>query len=205
MRMDVSHNFGDIGKRLATLRADLADKVMARTLNKVAEGAKGKMATAISEEFNVKKGEVTQNLRVGKASFKAGRLFLQAELAAPSGKKGRGFNLIRFVSGPRIKGGWGKRQLKFKIKRTGGTVTIPGAFIGSQGRTVFIRTGEAKSKAKKGFHEGKKREPIKGLSTVDFPQMFNTRRVNGKVIAYIKDRLPIVMQQELNNVLRQQR
>ena len=189
MRLDVSHTFADIGKRLERIKADISEKVIARTLNKVVDGARGQMSSAIADEFMIKKGDAAKALQVSKATFKASRFYMQATLSAPSGGKRKGFNLIRFVQGKRIVGGWGKPQLKFKIKRAGPAVNVKGAFIGNQGRTVFIR-------------KGKERQPIKALATIDVPQMFNTKRVNARVVKYINERLPIVMQQEIANVLR---
>ena len=184
MRVDVRNGWADLGKQIDALSDTVRNKVVPRTLNKVVEGARGRMATEISAEFMITKREANENLVVRKATFKAGRFFMQAVLASPSGKRGRGFNLIRFVRGKRIVGGWNKAPLKFKIKRAGGTVSINGAFIGNQGRTVFRRVGN-------------KRLPIESVSTIDVPQMFNTRKVSAKVVAYINERVPVVFAQEL--------
>lgn len=189
MRMDVRHNFGDIAKRLGQLADDVRDKALARTLNKVTEGARGRMATEIAAEFMITKREANDNLRTDRATQKASKFYLEARLYAPGRKKGRGFNLARFIRGQRIKGGPGRRQLKFKIKRPGGTVTVNDAFIGNDGRTVFVRTGKG-------------RLPIKAVVTVDTPQMFNTKRVNQRVREYIAQRLPIVLEQEIKFVTR---
>lgn len=162
---------------------------MSRTLNKVAAGALGKMSSAISEDYMITKKQASEKLRITKATATAGRFYMQATLYSPTNGKRKGFNLIRFISGRRVIGGKGKPQLKFKIKRGGGTVSIPGAFIGNAGRTVFIRTGKG-------------RQPIKAVTTIDVPQMFNSRKVNNRVVEYIRERLPIVAQQEINNVLR---
>ena len=189
MRVDVRHNFGDVAKRLGQLADDVRDKALARTLNKVTEGARGRMATEIAAEFMITKREANDNLRTDRATFKAGKFYLEARLYSPSNGKRRGFNLIRFVRGRRVKGGKGSPELKFKIRRSGGTVTVKGAFIGNQGRTVFQRVGS-------------KRLPIKGLATIDVPQMFNTKRVNQRVREYIAQRLSIVLEQEIKFVTR---
>ncbi|MCL5459996.1 hypothetical protein M3M33_15265, partial [Loigolactobacillus coryniformis] len=81
-----------------------------------------------------------------------------------------------------------KAALKFKIKRAGGTVSINGAFIGNQGRTVFRRVGN-------------KRLPIEGVSTIDVPQMFNTRRINAAVVAAMRAKFPAIFQRELTFAL----
>lgn len=192
MRIEVQHNFGDLAKRLDEVREDLRNKAIPRALNKVVEGAKGRMATEVSAEYKITKREVNENLRTESASAKAGKFFMSARLYAPSRKKGRGFNMIRFVVGAKIKGGWGKRQLKIQVKRSGGKQQITGAFIGNHGRTVFVRVGKG-------------RIPIEAKTTVDVPQMFNTKRVNKRVRDYINQRMPIVLQQEINFVTRKRK
>ena len=57
-----------------------------------------------------------------------------------------------------------------KILKSGPRKVITGAFIGNKGRTVFTRV------------QGAGRLPIKAVETVDIPQMFNTRRINAKVV-----------------------
>ena len=191
MRIDVRHNFGDIAKRLQKLQNDLREKVIVQTLNAVAKEAQGRMATEIASEFNIKRSEAMEGLRVDKASVKGGSSFMTARLYAPGRKKGRGFNLIRFVE-KKVTFAEAKRrgkagtlqQLRVKIKRSGGLKAIPGAFIGNNGRTVFIRTGKA-------------RLPIKALTTIDVAQMFNTRRVNDKVVAFIKARVSYTLRDKI--------
>ena len=192
MRGEVQNGWGNIGKRLDELSDALRNKILPRTLNKVTgfKGARGRMATEVSAEYVISKREVNEQLRVDQATSRAGDRFMQARLYVAQRKGGRGFNLIRFVKGRRVVGGKGKPQLKFQIKRGGPVKSIPGAFIGNQGRTVFIR-------------EGKKRTPIKGITTIGIPQMFNTKRVNARVVAYIRERMPIVLEQEIKFATRQ--
>lgn len=189
MRFDVRHNFGDVAKRLGQLRDDLQEKAIARSLNRIVDRSRTEMGREIAAEFNITKREVNDNLTVSKASPKPGRLFLTATLASPSRKKGRGFNLIRFVSGRRVVGGKGAPQLKLKIKRSGGLKSVRWAFIGNQGRTVFIR-------------QGNKRLPIKALTTIDVPQMFNTKRINAKVLDMIRRELPIELERNIKFITR---
>ena len=46
------------------------------------------------------------------------------------------------------------------------------------------------------IREGRARLPIKALQTIDVPSMFNTRRINAKVIAFIKAKLPTIFDNE---------
>lgn len=196
MRVDVRNGWADLGKQIDALSDTVRNKVVPRTLNKVVEGARGQMATTISATYNITKREANQNLRTDKASAKAGKFFMEARVYAPSRKKGRGFNVVRFIQGRRIVGGRGKAQLRLQIIRGKGTM-IKGAFLANDGKTVFVRTGEGKREMTKGRYAGKMREPIEAKTTVDIPQMFNARRVTREVIAYMNRRAPVVFVQEL--------
>ena len=76
------------------------------------------------------------------------------------------------------------KQLKtFKIKKNGPRKLIPGSFLINDGRTVMIRVGKA-------------RLPIKALQTIDVPSMFNTKRINAKVLRFIEDKFPELFKNE---------
>lgn len=191
MQIDIRHNFGDIAKKLTRLSDDLQKKVIPKVLNKLASDAKRDMATEIARNFNVTRGEVSDALRIDKATAKAGRFEMTARLYVPARAKGRGFNLIRFVEKKvtfaealRRKKGGTLAQLRVKIKRSGGMKVIPKAFIGNNGRTVFARVG-------------KSRLPIKALTTIDTAQMFMTRRVHQVVVDKIKANAGYVLRDEM--------
>jgi hypothetical protein len=127
--------------------------------------------------------KVGEALRVNKARAVSGRLHLEASLESPS-KRGRSLNLINFMersvsmAQARKRGKAGTlNQLFVQIKKAGGKKALGSAFIGNKGRTVFVRTGKA-------------RLPIKALQTIDVAGMFNTKRVNAKVLAMIEAKLP---------------
>ena len=73
--------------------------------------------------------------------------------------------------------------MQFKIKRVGGKKVITGAFVGNNGRTVFIRTTD-------------NRLPIKALQTIDVGQMFNTKRINAVVVRTLREKFPEVFERE---------
>lgn len=187
MQIKIASNFPDIAKRLATLHSDVRTKALASAVNKTIEQAKTQMVREITSEFNVQASYVRDRLSIKRATFKAGEFGIEATLLG-GGK--RSANLIRFIekfvtlaqSRKRAKAG-DMAQLRFKIRKSGGKQVIKGAFIGNQGRTVFIRTTD-------------KRFPIKALSTVDVPAMFNTRRINSKVVAAMRDKFPVIFQRE---------
>jgi len=182
MQISIKTNFPEVQRAMDTLQRDIAGKAMASAINKSIALAKTQMTREIPAEFNVKAGYVRDRLRIRKASAGRGRVVLSAELSA-SNRRGRGANIIAFVSAlqamSRAKGG-AQKQLFVKIKRGGARKAVKGryghgGFVGNKGRTVFERTGD-------------KRLPIRAVSTIDVAQMFNTRRINGKVIATINAR-----------------
>jgi len=206
--LSVRHNFPDVIRRLERLPDDVANKAMARALNATVQQAQGDMAREIGREFRLTSQEVRQRMRIARASSK-GPLQLTASLFVAKGR-GRSINLIRFMETSvtlaqarnRMRKGEGGThtlrnggtvqkalELRFQIKRTGGKKVIPGAFIGNDGRTVFIR-------------EGKSRLPIKALSTIDVGQMFNTQRINEVVRAAMLKRFRQNFDRELRAVMK---
>lgn len=180
MQITIQTEFPAIAKRLAQLESSVRDKALASTLNKTIAQAKTRMQREIVREYNVTPAYVRERLQVRRATAAASRLKLQAELVGGNGKK-RSANLIRFLERSvslaqarrRAKDGT-LRQLRFRVRRSGGPQTIAGAFIGNRGRTVFRRVG-------------KERLPIKAVSTIDVPQMFNQRRINAAVVQSMRE------------------
>lgn len=182
--LKVKSDFKEVQRRLDRLSAALETKVIPAALNKVAAKAKTEMTRAITSEFNIRADEVRARLRVIKAKRMVKDWFAVLDPFA-STRRGRSLNLIRFLEkkvtlaeGRRRKKAGTEDQLRFQVKRVGGKKIIAGAFIGNNGRTVFIRETDA-------------RLPIKALSTIDVPQMFNTRRIQSRVEARIRKELPI--------------
>ena len=189
MQLSISSNFPDVQRKLAALQKNIADKVLASAVNKTVALAKTRMQREITAEFNVTTEYVRERLRITKASAN-GRFGISASLIGGDGKR-RSANIIRFMeqfvtlAQARKRGKAGTRnQLQFKIKRAGGKKTIKGAFIGNKGRTVFIRTSD-------------KRLPIKAVSTIDVASMFNTRRINQRVLDLINERLPQLVDNDI--------
>jgi len=180
----IKTNFKDVQKSLDKLNSRLQQKVVPAALNKVLGKANTTMVREISSEFNIKSSEVRANLRMVRAQRDFSRWYARLDPFARN-RKGRGLNLIRFTEqkvslaeGRRRAKSGSQQDLRFQIKRNAGKKTIKGAFIGNQGRTVFMRTG-------------KERLPIKALTTIDVPQMFNTKRINAKVVARINSEMKI--------------
>ncbi len=197
--ISIRNNFPKVAAALDRLGKDIGDKAMVRALNETVRQGKTAMARQINKEFRVKVGDAKDRLDVDYAKAKGGGVKFAARLLAtrPGGLHGndwRGMNLIHFVTNLPTKSKRGKLgQLKFQIKRTGGRKSIKGAFVATNrrtgGRAVFIR-------------EGKARMPIQTLTTIDVPQMFNTRRVNSVIRTVMLQRFEINFQRQLRAVLK---
>lgn len=192
--LSIKTDFKDVQKSLDRLSLDLQKRVVPAALNKVAAKAKTEMKQQITGEYNLKSAEVNERLRV----IKAGRALNQwLAVLDPfaSRKRSRSLNMIHFLENKttlaeakRRKAGGTVNQLHFKIKRVGGKKLVEGAFIGNKGRTVFVRTSGD-------------RLPIKALSTIDVPQMFNTKRIQGKVLARIEKELQVEFDRAISAAL----
>lgn len=191
MQISIKTNFPDVQRSLAALRKEISGPASVRALNRTVEQARTSMSREIRSEFNMSPTEVNAALKVRRASRSQGQFSLSAELSS-SNRRGRSLNLVRFMQRTvtlaayrkRIKAGEGNTgrgnkalELRFKIKKAGPAVGVKGAFIGNKGRTVFIRTG-------------KSRLPIKAVQTIDVAQMFNTQRINRRVVEFINRTYP---------------
>lgn len=182
--LSIKTDFKDVQRSLDRLSLDLQKRVVPAALNKVAAKAKTEMKQQITGEYNLKSAEVNERLRVIKAGRSLNQWLAVLDPFA-SRKRGRSLNMIHFLENKttlaeakRRKAGGTVNQLHFKIKRVGGKKLVEGAFIGNKGRTVFVRTSGD-------------RLPIKALSTIDVPQMFNTKRIQSKVLARIEKELQV--------------
>ena len=185
MDIRISTNFPEVQKKLDQLRNDIANKASVGAVNKTLAQAQTEMGRAIGEEFNLTRTKIREKLFLRRAGFKAGRLIVEGELFSrdPRGKR-RAINLINFGARQTRQG------LTAKIKRGGSRVVASSkGFIGNKGRTAFKRVGE-------------KRLPIEPLQTIDVPQMFNTKRINARVVRKINQAFPGVFERELAFYLR---
>ena len=189
MNITIATNFPKVQAALDQMRADIRDRALASAINKTLDQAKTAMGRAITAEFNVKAAYVRDRLRVRKAFSKA-RFEIQGSLIGGKGGKGRSANIIAFVENKttlaegrrRAKLGT-QNQLYVKVKRGGGKKPLKGAFIGNKGRTVFERTGNG-------------RLPIKPVQVIDVAQMFNTKRINAKVVHVMREKFPAIFARE---------
>lgn len=171
--------FAEASKALAGLRQDVRDRAVVAALNKTADKARVEMRRGITDAFAIKAGDVNSRLSVRPASFRGGVSLTAVLEALPGSRRGRSMNVIHFLrrAVTRQQARKGK-QLGFRFKRGGPIKEIPGAFVGNSGRTVFVR-------------EGTSRKPIRPKQVIDIPSMFNTRRINARVVAKIQADFPV--------------
>jgi len=187
--LNVRTNFPEVIAKLSQVSDEIGNRAMVRALNATITQGKTEMARDISKEFRISVGTAKDRLDVSKASSKGGVYKFEATLEATRKGKGRSMNVIAFVGALPKRTKKGKlAQIKFQIKRTGGKKTITGAFIGNKGRTMFIRVGKG-------------RLPIKPVSTIDIPQMFNTKRINEVVQKVMLDKFEANINRELRVVI----
>lgn len=191
MRITVETNFPQIQRRLNTLQRDIADTVMLRSLNRTIDIARTDMNRRIRSEFNVTASFVRERLSITKARRVGSAIQLEAVLRATArGRQKRGANVIAFSAKQTKKG------VTVKIKKRGPRRLIKDAFIGNKGRTVFARVPGTTMQSRARYRN-KHGEKIKGVTTIDIPQMFNTRRIKSAVTRVIEDRFPAVFEREL--------
>jgi hypothetical protein len=185
-------------------------KAMSMALNKVAAKGVAEINRLVPQEFNISAREVRNSISIGRASARGNNLQAVIRVFGSASKSGRSMNLVHFLersitlaqSRKRRKAGEGGMhslrnggqvrkalELRFQIKRGGAKKVIKGAFLGNNGRTVFVRVG-------------KSRLPIDALQVIGVSQMFNTKRLNDRVMAKIRMELPGEAARAVNELLR---
>jgi hypothetical protein len=170
------------------------EQAQVSALNKAAAQSRTQMQRAITSTYNLSAGFVKERLSVRRA-FKNGALAFSADLLGSDRKQS--MNLIHFAASRlsgKEKAAWRKQtakngrlygpQIPFIIKRGGGRVYVKGAFVGNDGRTVFMR-------------EGKSRLPIKAVQTIGVKGMFRSRKNTGEVQSWIQDNFTRIFEREL--------
>lgn len=190
MDIKIEVDLGGALAALVNLQSDIRDRAAVSAVNKTLAKSKTKMVREITSEFKVARAKVSDQLKIDKARFVGGKAVITGVLDGSSGRR-RGMNVIAFLEKSTSLAQAKKRakagvldQLHFQIKRKGGRVTIPGAFIGNEGRTVFKRVG-------------KSRLPIKAVSTIGPEQMFNAKRINRAVVKAMLQDFPAIFRREV--------
>lgn len=190
-----------IQRKLAGVSREMQAKVLQPAINKAADKARAEINRAIPQEFAVKAAEVRNAVSLRRAS--AGRVEAVIEVFGSARKRGRSLNLIHFLAAVQAVGRAYKvrgakaskadlarldQQLGFIIRKAGGVKKIEGAFVGNKGRTIFRRVGRG-------------RLPIEPVQVIGFSQMFNSRRINQRVMEKINADLPVEVDRALRLLL----
>ena len=97
VRIDVRTNVADVQRELRRLQSDIQQRAIARALNRTMDQGQTQMVRAIASEFEIKQSEVRARLSIRRAREGYFGGLLTVDLFAFQNKRGRGFNLIRFV------------------------------------------------------------------------------------------------------------
>lgn len=188
--LTVTADFGNVQRALDRLQEGVRRQALASAINKTIDFGRTRMVREITSEFNVTAAYVRDRLRVRRAAAK-GLLAIEGALIGGKGGKARSANIIAFLEKVTTLGEAKKRakagtlqQLFVKVKKAGPKKPLKGAFIGNKGRTVFERVG-------------KERLPIKPVQVIDVAQMFNTKRINARVVVDLKRKFPEIAAREI--------
>ena len=203
MKIDI-RGFDAVQRELARIKTEIGrGKATAAAINKVAEKAQVEVRRAVTEQYQISASDVRASLNLRRASSKAYGVEAVIDVFGSPSKKGRSLNMIRFLAAVqaagraiKVRGAKGNKkqlaalqqQLGFAIKRGGGMKTIPGAFVGNHGRTIFQRVGKG-------------RLPIKAVQVIGVSQMFSGRSIHDRVMAKIGADLQVEIQRAVEMIL----
>lgn len=167
--INVKADFRQAIDRLRSIEGRLRDQVIARTLNRLADGTKTEAVRGISRTYNLTATKVRERIKIKKA-FAAKTL--SVEISVPSRFGKRALNLISF----------GARELK----RGGVSVKIRRDRAGLKSGQWFILTNTKTGGTFVAKRTGAARGDIDPVRTVDVGQMFNSRDINEAMLARIR-------------------
>lgn len=195
----------EVQDKLRRMPAEIRGKVLQPAINKVADKARADITRTIPEEFAVKASDVRSSVDIRRA--RGGNLEAVIEVFGSTRRKGRSLNLVHFLAainkmktrGSKAKASEIKKleeQIGFLIKKAGGLKQIKGAFIGNRGRTVFERVGGTMDSRSK-YSGTKHGEKIAPVQVIGYGQMFNSRKINRRVMDKVRTELPIEIDRAL--------
>jgi len=197
MKLDIKvTGLDETMRKLDRLKDFARDSAIQMAVNKVAAKGKTEITRAITERYAIKAKDVSSSITLRPASIKTGKLTAEIQIFGSSKMRGRSLNMIHFVerkvtlaeARKRSKNGT-LNQLRFQITKGGGLKTIPGAFIGNNGRTVFRRVGSG-------------RLPIEPVQVIGVSQMFNYGAIRERVIARIESEFNVELSRAVEQKIR---
>lgn len=171
MKLSLRTDFREVKAKLARLPDDLRDRAISMSLNRTGDKGRAEANRAIAETYAIPAREVGAQVSVRRAS----RNSLVVEIEAFPVRRGHRSRNVMLFSARQTKQG-----VTVRIRRDGGRKLIKGAFIANKGRTVFIREPYPLTK----------RLPIRGVDTIDVPQMFNSRPIMRRVLERVRAECP---------------
>lgn len=192
--ISVSTNIDDIKRKLKARQKEVEAAAL-RSVSRTGEGARTQAIATIASEYRVTRAFVRERTALRKASRSGPRAFSATLIGNLSGRNKRSLNLIHFAMQKLTRaevaawrreasGQLNRPQIPFQVKRGGGRMTIKGAFIGNNGRTVFRRVGKG-------------RLPIEPVQTINVAQMFTSTKTQTHVKQWIRDNFSRIFEAEL--------
>ena len=199
MRMTVT-GVDSIKQMLDRLRGEQKAQALSMALNKVAAKGRTEIKREISSEYAIKSADVQESISLGFARKSMSEIAATISIFGSGSRRGRSMNMIHFLSalaGVKTRGARATRkeikeigeQLGFNIKRAGGLKAINGAFVANKGRTRFRRVGKG-------------RLPIDPVQVIGVSQMFRSRKIETRIMAALREQLPIEINRAVEHLLR---
>ena len=177
LRVDVKADIKAALRELNRVQREQVPKAAARALNTTATQAQGAAVKELAAETGLKQKDVRAAMHRTRATWR--------NLVAAVVATGRAVNLIRFTRQTRDAA---RKGAGVRANAWGKSRVYRGTFIGNQGRTVFVREGEA-------------RLPIKAVHGPSIPREMAREKVLKHLDQTIRTRWPINFARELKYYL----
>lgn len=184
MRIQITTDFSAVQRRLNQLAEGIRNRVTARVLNRTAEIAKTDASRSIRATYNLSAAKIRERLVIYRARPVANKLSV-ALIARGSRPGSRAMNVTAFAARQTKKGATIKIKRAGPRRRPQPEWAINAAFIlNVPGRPVVARYTEGRNK-------------LRGVTTIDVPQMFTSRAINRALRRTIRDHLPKIADREI--------
>ena len=187
--LDMTNVKSTMDKILKTFQA--SDVVFERTLRDMNSRAPGKVASAVTSVYGIKKGDI--NVKKGYSKAAAGNILTKGEKLASFELiyKGRVLTPLHFGMTPKIRPDKKKYKVKAKIKKTAKAFSAPsggGVFLAPTGSTTIPW-----------FRHSSDRFDISPIKTLSLPQMVDNETVREVIGVELGD----LLEKRFNNHLNQ--
>ena len=187
--LDMTNVKSTMDKILKTFQA--SDVVFERTLRDMNSRAPGKVASAVTYVYGIKKGDI--NVKKGYSKAAAGNILTKGEKLASFELiyKGRVLTPLHFGMTPKIRPDKKKYKVKAKIKKTAKAFSAPsggGVFLAPTGSTTIPW-----------FRHSSDRFDISPIKTLSLPQMVDNETVREVIGVELGD----LLEKRFNNHLNQ--